>query len=86
MNTNLFLVLILNDWNENWREEFLIMDEEQTIFELQQAGIPSFPAKRERHLFFRLLEPLTESQTRWLEERKGGLFADYYVGKEMSDE
>lgn len=81
------LAIVLNDWYENWREEFLIFDEEQTIFELQQAGMPSFPVRRERRLFFTLMQPLTPVQRKWLEEKKtDGLFADFYVKDETSTE
>jgi hypothetical protein len=82
-----YLALVLNDWDENWREELLIFDEQQTIYELEQAGMPSFPVRRERHLFFTLMQPLTDVQLKWLEEKKAsGLFASFYVKDEISHE
>jgi hypothetical protein len=64
----LFLVLVFSDWNPNWREENLLMDEQSGIYEVVASGIASFPYKRERHLFFKLSKPLTASQIATLEE------------------
>ena len=79
-----FLVLTFSDWLETWREELLIMDEEQAIFELGRAGMNAYPERRERHLFFELKAPLTDEQRVWLEDRKRvGLFLDYSVREEI---
>lgn len=80
-----FLVLIFSDWAENWREELLIMDEEQALFELERAGMNAYPERRERHLLFELKEPLTRKQLDWLEGRKrAGLFLNFMVQDEIT--
>jgi hypothetical protein len=80
-----FLVLVLYDWDENWREDLLIMDEQQVMYELGRDGMPSYPVRRERHLFFPLLQPLTREQLAWLEEHKTrGLFASFHVRDEVT--
>lgn len=81
------LTLILTDWLETWRQELLLMDEQQVLYELGQAGINNYPVRRERHLFFELPGPLTLEQQAWLERSKqAGLFLDYQVSKDLTPE
>src|SRR5579884_2572334 len=81
------LTLIFTDWNPNWREEFLIFDEQQALFELEEAGLPHYPVRRERHLSFKLEHPLTKEERAWLEEsKKRGLFLDYFTGDVEEEE
>lgn len=85
-NTKLFLVLVFTDWDPNWREECLLMDEESGVMEVASAAIASFPYRRERHLFFELREPLSARQRAVLEEQKGaGMFKSYFVCQEITD-
>ncbi len=82
-----FLVLVFSDWNPHWREDFLIFDEEDGVRIVADAGIASFPWKRERHLFFALQHPLTQEQLRLLDENKQlGIFKGFSVQDEMSQE
>ena len=82
-----FLVLVFSDWNPQWREDFLLFDEEDAVRIVADAGIASFPWKRERHLFFALQHPLTQEQWRLLEENKQlGIFKSFSVQVEMSQE
>jgi len=74
------LTLVFTDWNPKWREEFLIFDEQQALFELEQAGLPHYPVDRERHLSFKLEHPLTDEEQAWLQKSKeNGLFWDYFT-------
>jgi len=83
--TKLFLVLVFTDWNPNWRDEFLLMDEESGVFDVAGAGIAPFPYKRERHLFFELKQPLSAEQIALLEEDKGtGMFKEFFVCQEVT--
>ena len=82
-----FLVLVFSDWNPHWREDFLIFDEEDGVRIVADAGIASFPWKRERHLFFELQQPLTQEQLHILEENKQvGIFKSFSVQDEISHE
>jgi hypothetical protein len=82
-----FLVLVFSDWNPNWREDFLIFDEEDGVRIVADAGIAPFPWKRERCLFFEIQQPLTQEQVRILEENKQlGIFKSFSIQNEMIHE
>jgi hypothetical protein len=83
--TKIFLVLVFSDWNPDWREEFLLMDEEQGVNTIAEAGIASFPYKRERWLFFELTQPLLAKQIAALEEEKQlGVYKEFFVCQETT--
>ena len=56
--------------------------EHQTALEVAHLGIASQVQRRERHLVFQVIRPLTRAQSTWLDEQTGKLFDRYYFKDE----
>src|SRR6266566_7569011 len=57
--------------------------EHQAAFEIAQLGIAPQMKRRERHLVFELIRPLTREQATWLDEHAGKLFDSYHIKDEL---
>jgi hypothetical protein len=86
MTTTVSWITNVFDDSEQWswfREP--LFDEEQVQSELEKMGISLLAERRQRHVRFRLTEPLTTAHCERLTElRAQGLFALYYLDDETS--
>lgn len=83
-----FFTLIFT-YNQEWTEAVPLgtFFEEQAAFELENAGLPHVPERREVHLGFPLLAPLSKKQLdllAWMKEQ--GLITGFYVKDEITRE
>jgi len=56
--------------------------EHRTALEVAHLGIASQVQRRECHLVFQVIRPLTRAQSTWLDEQTGKLFDRYYFKDE----
>ena len=82
-----WITFVFDDSQEwSWFREPLF-DEDQVRFELGRMGMCPPPEERQRHVRFRLAEPLSTAQLERLHELQvQGLFARYYLGDEISQQ
>lgn len=82
-----WITFVFDDSQEwSWFREPLF-DEDQVRFELERMSMSLHPEGRQRHVRFRLTEPLTTAQYERLHELQAqGLFARYYLGDEISQQ
>lgn len=83
-----FLFLIFT-YNQEWTEAVPLgtFFEEQSVMELEDSGLPHVPERREVHLGFPLLAPLSKSQLdklAWMKEQE--IIAGFYVKDEIGHE
>lgn len=80
-----WITFVFDDSQEwSWFREPLF-DEDQVRFELERMGLRPPPEERQRHVCFRLIEPLTTAHFERLHELQAqGLFARYYLVDEIS--
>jgi hypothetical protein len=64
---------------ERWHTDL----EQQVAFEVARLGIAPQVKRRESHLVFELLRPLTRAQASWLDEHAGTLFDRYSFKEEL---
>ena len=84
---NSWLTVVFNDsLEEAWFPDALF-DEEDTNRNLASLQISILPGKRERHLRYKLEQPLTSEQLQGLGELKAqGLFCNLYLVDEITAE
>ena len=88
MTTNAGWITFVFDDSQEWswfRDP--LFDEDQVRFELEGMGVSPPPEERQRHVRFRLTEPLTTAHYERLNELQAqGLFTRYYLVDEISQQ
>jgi hypothetical protein len=81
-----WLILIFDDSREEAWFTDPLFDEDHANTELTVLRISAIPGKRERHLRYKLEQPLTSEQLQGLSELKEQrLFKSFYILDEITD-